>query len=764
MDAALAEFHSTPEGLLTLSDSGKAPPRRVADAASGYAIFKKMRDDDREANAKRAKVQAMLDGEPPWRQADLIETGQGARSNLNFDEAGALLEFAMSGYVDLFSSTEEFLRFKLRRNAFPVQQAMEYEAKISQHWTQMLRQWGSFYHRFLYCCHHFIANGVSVAYFPDHYDWRWQVAKFGDFFIPRHTQADPGALEMAGAEQKYLPSQLFRFIQNEQVAAAAGWNVPAVKKVLSKMVAQTSKQPELTNDWESIQERLKNNDTYYDATYGEVDIAHLWVREFGGAWSHYIMHDEGGCQEYLYEKPNKYPSNRPPFFFFTYGIGTNGYYHSIRGLGYKIFPHIQVSNRLRNQVIDSAMLTSSLLIQPADEQALQDLALTYYGPYAVLPPGNKVIERSVPNLQANALPVIQDMSGLLQGKTGQYSSVGMFADSKERTRFEVEAYVARVSKLSITSLNLFYEPFQALLREIARRTFAPAYGPDMPGGDFVRDLKDRLLEDGVPEEALSLIDFDRCTVVRAVGGGSPEARQLILNELAAEASSFDDVGRRNLLRDRLAAKVGYDMADRYAPASLEPRPTVDDKLAMLENEQLIAGASIPALQNEVHLTHLATHVSRIGQYFDAVEAGQIDLAEVVAPMVGLHAHATEHVELGGMDPAIMQQVAAYRQQLQQYGEMIWNGQKKLQALARERAKAEEQAQAQGGQPGEATVGGSPLPPELERKLIEHNLRLKMKTEEHEMKLRQREQEFLQKRVLADIEAARKISGPQPTIA
>lgn len=759
MDASLQEFQNTPEGLLTLSNSGKAPERRVADATSGYAIFAKMRDDDREANVKRAKVQAMIDGEPPWRQADLIETGQGSRSNLNFDEAGALLEFAMSGYVDLFSSTEEFLRFKLRKNTFPLQQTMEYEAKISSHWTQMLRQWNSFYHRFLYCCHHFIANGVSVAYFPDHFDWRWQVAKFGDFFIPRHTQADPGALEVAGAEQKYRPSQLYRFISDESAATAMGWNVPAVKKILAKMVSNSSKQPHVTDDWEDVQERLKNNDTFYDATYGEIDIAHLWVREFSGKWSHYMMSDEGGCSEFLYEKAEKYPANRPPFHFFTYGIGTNGYFHSIRGLGYKIFPHVQVSNRLRNQVVDSAMLTSSLLIQPADEQALRDLALTYYGPYAVLPPGNKVIERTLPNLQNNALPVIQDMANLLQGKTGQYSSVGMFSDSKERTRFEVEAYVARVSKLSITSLNLFYEPFQALLREVARRTFANDYGPDMPGGDFVQELRDRLIGDGVPELALDAIDFDRCTVVRAVGGGSPEARQLILNELAAEASGFDDVGRRNLLRDRVAAKVGYDSADRYAPPALEPRPTIDDKLALIENEQLVNGADIPALPTEVHLTHLKIHVSRIAQYFDAVEAGQIDLAQVVAPMVGLHAHATQHVELGGADPAIAESIAAFRQQLQQFGEMIWNGQKKLQAMARQEAQAQEQqAQQQPAAEGEATVGGGPLPPLLERKLIEHNLRLQMKQEEHDLRMRQREQEFLQKRVLADAEAARKVAS------
>jgi hypothetical protein len=330
----------------------------------------------------------------------------------------------------------------------------------------------------------------------------------------------------------------------------------------------------------------------------------------------------------------------------------------------------------------------------------------------------------------------------------------MFADDKERTRFEVEAYVARMSKLSITSLNLFYEPFQNLLREVARRVFNPAYGPDLPGGDLVVELRDRLLEEGVPEEAFGVIDFDRCTVNRAVGGGSPEARQLILNELAREAPAFDEVGRHNLLRDRVAARVGYDLADRYVPESTEPRPTIDDKLAVLENSHLIGGEDIKAQSNELHLIHLKHHDARLRQYFDALESGQANLAEVVQPMVMIHAHATQHVEMGGVDPAISDMVAIYRQQLQQYGEMIWNGQEKLKAEAR---KAEEAAAAEApeGQQAAPTQDQS-LPPEMERKLIEHNLRLQMKQDEHQQKLQMRQAEFAQKQAINDAKEAAKL--------
>jgi hypothetical protein len=752
MKNALQEFQQTDDGLLTASKEGDVPSRRIADAKSAHASLRKMMDDDSESSRGRAQFQAMFDGQRPYRDEDLIETGQGGRSNLNFDEAGALLEFSMSGYVDLFSNTDEFMRFRLRQNSFPAPERMRYESIISKNFTGLLRKWSSFFHKFLYCCHHFVADGLSVCYYPDHLDWRWHVAKLGDFFFPRHTLADPGALELAGSVQKYRPSQIYAYIKNPTQAAELGWDVKAVREALIKSANATGDRR--VADWEQVQERLKNNDLYFDCVGSEIAVGHLWVKEFSGMWSHYQFLNDGSPTEFIYKKEDKYPSNRPPFHVFMFGIGSNGYVHSIRGLGYKIYPHIQVSNRLRNQVVDSAMLSSSVMIQPADEQALADLSLTYYGPYAILTPGNKVIERTIPNLANNAMPVINDMSGLLQSKTGQYSSVGMFADDKERTRFEVEAYVARMSKLSITSLNLFYEPFQNLLREVARRVFNPAYGPDLPGGDLVVELRDRLLEEGIPEEAFGVIDFDRCSVNRAVGGGSPEARQLILNELAKEAPSFDDIGRHNLLRDRVAARVGYDLADRYVPENTEPRPTIDDKLAVLENAHLINGEDIQAQSNELHLIHLKHHDARLRQFFDALESGESSLADSVQPMVMIHAHATQHVEMGGVDPAISDMVAVYRQQLQQYGEMIWNGQEKLKAEAR---KAQEAAAspAETGQPT-APPQDQSLPPEMERKLIEHNLRLEMKQEEHQQKLNMRQAEFAQKQAINDAKEAAKM--------
>lgn len=753
MRTAIQKFSEAPDGTQTVNASGEPPNFRIKDASAAYESFRKMRDDDEKSSLNRASIQDMLDGASPYEEADLVETGQADRSNLNFDEAGGTVEYALSGYVDLFNSTENFLSIKMLPSSYEQAEQLRHEAAWTSEFTAMLREWPSFFSRFLACCHHFVVDGIGVCYFHDHVDWRFEVARLGEFYLPRMTKADPGEVDLAAAVRSYKASTLWGFIRNEDAAAAMGWDVSQVKSLLVQVAAGNTFGGQRYSNWEELQVELKNNDLLLDTSSagGNIKVVHMWVKEYSQKWSQFMFVDSPDAKVFLYKKLERYPESRPPFIIFPYGIGTNGYYHSVRGLGWKIFPHIQLSNRLRNQVVDAAMLSSSLLLQPQDEQSLNELALTYYGPYAVIPPSSKVVERTIPNLTQVAMPVINELSSLLQAKTGQYSSMGVFADGKERSRFEVEAYVARASKLSITSLNLFYGPFQMLMREILRRVVLPEYGANLGGGSFVQELKKRLLRAGVPEDSFNKVDVGKCVVVRAVGGGSAEARQMILNDLATLAPALDEVGRRNLLRDQVASKVGHDLVDRYVPPSLDSRTTVEDKLALMENEALVSGQAIPVLSNESHITHLPRHVNRMQQLADAIESGQMDIVQALQPLLTLHSHAVEHIKMGGSDPAVAGQMASYRQSLQQFGEFIYNGQERAKKLRR----AEEAGAAAAGQDLSTAPRG--ITPDMEQTLARHRLELQIMQEKHEMKQRLVLADAQTKRNLADAEAAAKLA-------
>ena len=98
--------------LETIAESGKAPRTRIKDVKSAHSIYMAMRQADDASSLDRVKIQSMLDGEPPYSPNQLKALGQGYRANLNFGEASAALETALSAYSDLVNSVDKLVSVK----------------------------------------------------------------------------------------------------------------------------------------------------------------------------------------------------------------------------------------------------------------------------------------------------------------------------------------------------------------------------------------------------------------------------------------------------------------------------------------------------------------------------------------------------------------------------------------------------------------------------------------------------------------------------
>jgi hypothetical protein len=750
----LSDNVSKPEDLLVpgVTEDGLPPCSRVKDADSLREIYKRLKDADRVASSNRAEVQAMFDGQPPYDEAELRATGQAFRCNLNFDEASSLLEQSVGQYTDLLNSVENLVTVKTRVGSEA--QRAEWEPIIAEEVTHLLRAWPEFHTKYLLLAHHFISHGVGIALFEDEVDWRWSVIGLGDFLMPRKTLASEGELEIAVARRSYQAHQLYRYIEDPETAAKTGWDVEAVREALlgakPKTIGSTA-----VGEWEEYQTELKNNDLHYThASASEIKVLHGWVQEFTGEVSHYIaLEDDTAENKWLYSCRCRFPSPSHAFVVFPYGVGSNGYYHSIRGLGHRIFPHIQVSNRLRSQLVDGAMLASSLLIVPETEEALDSLAFSYYGPYAVMNPGFNIAERAVPDFSKNVLPVLADMTEIVGKKVGQYN-VSEPASSREKTRYEVQAQLQEQARVSTASLNLFYEPWNRLLRSVVSRLIRRDYSVLDPGGREVIEFRKRCLERGVPSEALYKIDVASVKAVRALGNGSEQMRTLALTEFTEMIGSLDDVGRRNLIRDRIAARIGYESADRYAPKPTpDGRPVMDEKIAELENGQMRMGSELRVLPNENHIVHARIHLQAMAQVADSVEQGQVPVEQVIDFLAKLFTHTEPHVAEASRDALLAEEAASLRKALQNFGEIVTNGLRKVKA-AQEKAQEEQVAAGPMAQPQVPQID-----PQLESKVAEHQMKLQMMQEQHQAKMQMQIAEAQQKLALRDAETARRIATP-----
>lgn len=708
--------------------------KRLKDVDSALAIYNRLKQADKQSALQRARIDAMFDGEAPYAQGKLNASGQGMKTNLNFGEAQRLLDISLSAYVDLYSSLETFVNVKGTMGEEA--QVHEWEKIVADEITHLLKSWPEFHSNYLRLCTTFIKHGVGVAYFDSPDGWRFRVGSFEDILIPRQTPASEEMIDVAVLRRSYHLHELARFIKDPKAAAKVGWNVDEVKRVMVKNVTTSGRGSFATgnveSDYEALQAELKNNDLYIGVENPTVEVLHFLVREVDGSLSHYSC-VTSSPEKFLYEKQSRYQTAEQAYVLFSYGVGSNGTYHSVRGLGQRIFSHVQTSNRLRCQMVDGAMLSSAIMLQPESSRALEELDFTYFGSYAVLSPNVNIIEKAIPNLSNAVQPALQDMQQQLALNTDTQSPYGPNQSSPYRNKEQVISDMDISTQLSGAALNLFYASWGRLLREVVKR--------------IINDKKDSSVQDffarcnarGVPPEFIMSLDTAKTKPVRAIGDGSRANRLASLRELQSLAGSFDEVGRRNLTRDIVATRAGSDMADRYAPQVQSDRETVDMKIALIENAHLEQGQPVPVLSIELHGAHLEIHMQAFGQLLEALNTGQADPMQAMPVLQAFYQHTAEHIQYAAGEPALETLVGQAKQVLQYGEEMINNTAKALEKVQRDAAQQGGEAPPQeGGGQNDAKLASAEVQMDIAKRKADLDMQIRQAKHEQEMAIKDAE--------------------------
>jgi hypothetical protein len=722
--------------LGSLDEKGKPVETRLKDVSSAVGLFATLLKADEKSAVNRARIDSMFDGAAPYSQSQLTASGQGLKTNLNFGEAQRLLDISLSAYVDLYSSLERLV--EVRATSGERSEQGPKEDVVAEELTNLFRRWPEFHSSYLRLCTQFIKHGVGIAYFDSPDDWKFRVGGFADILIPRQSPASENGIDIAIGRRQYHLHELYHFIKNEKVAKSVGWNVEEVKRVMLDNVKTSGRSHQsgaTYSDYEALQAEIKNNDLYTGIQNPTVDVLHYWVREMDGSVSHYIS-AETSPKDFIYKKVSRYASPEQAYIFFSYGVGSNGTYHSVRGLGQRIFSHVQTSNRLRCQQIDGAMLGSSVMIQPENQRSLDELQFTFYGAYAVLSPNVRIIEKAIPNLGTAVQPALQDLAQQLSLNTDTVSTYGSNQGSPYRNQMQVVADMDVATRISGSTLNLFYASWTRLMREMVRRVIQTKR-PDAAVKDFFARCERR----GISADFIKKFDVEQTKAVRSIGNGSHANRLVALRELQGISGQFDDVGRRNLTRDIVSTRVGHDLADRYVPAQDSQRQTVDTKIAYLENMQLQQGNPVPVVSSELHGQHLQLHVPLLQQIIQALDEGQADPQQALPALQALYQHISETAQYASGDPALQDTVAQTKQVLQYAEEAINNTMKALQKMQRDQAE----------NPQEGT--GQPQVSEIDLKLQKAQVDMQIAQQKAELDMAIKQRKFDQDQAIRDAEAA-----------
>ena len=678
MENALDQIDRLGSELSLLDEKGKAPASRVASAASIRGIYNKLLTDDESSATARVRVQGMKDGDPPFNPAALRAQGQSSRANANFLQGAKIIQRVCNGFNDIIFSPKTLVSVDTEFGEEA--ERFQYNRVISEELTRTIRKWPSFASHFMSLVDKFVTHGVGIAYFPDTVDWRFEVAGFGDFHIPRQTPASEEKIQIAISKQDISVTELFDYIRDEEKARELGWNVEAVKKAVNRATDRAS--TGAIGEYETLQMEIKNYDTVFNRKYQHIRILRTLVLEFDGTLSYYML-EKDGDGEFLCKVPSKYKSVNEAFVFFCYGIG-NGTFHSIRGLGHTLSPLVQLYNRLMCMMSDSAMLSGSVMIQPESQKALDEMKLNFFGPFAVLTPGLEIKDKMYPNLATSSMPVLTEVKDRMADSGSMFMTGQSQRSEVYQNRLNSEAQMEEMAGGDSASVDLFYASWDRIIREMVRRIVTGSKSDPL-----IREFRDRVRKKGVPDEALKSIDHDSTYATRAIGAGNPAYRTIGLNRLTQLLPNLDEIGQKRLIYEIVSDTVGYQNADYFAQRPEEQRLNVEAKVAEMENILLLQGNPVGVNPEELHATHALIHVGPLQQQIEGIERGTID---PVASLPGLRAmldHLGAHAEPLARDPGQRSVFGIVKEAINNLTQIVDNFERSIRANERDGAAPQE---------------------------------------------------------------------------
>jgi hypothetical protein len=683
------------ESTLATISNGQVPSTRMADAESTQAFAQRLRQNDEKRAKKRALVNGLVDGNPPYKAAKLRDAGMANACNVNWGTARSYMESGAGAFYDLASEAPGFIGVTV--NYGTPEEREIWGRVLSKEADRILARDTSWDWSIQHSQNEMTLHGCGPLVFESEFQVLPTATRCGELRVPERTKANTDHWEAATVDSEYYPPELYEFIQNEKAAAAVGWNVAYVKKVIEAAL-RTNEGNGTNYDWEYYQQQLKNNSfDYFDDTR-VCKLVHCFWREFDGRITHGIVErdntvgntrlqrptEQPESVKYLYLKVGRYESWAQCIHPMYFDRGNGGFHHSVTGLGVKMYGSMEYENRLLCNGMDKAF-RPSLLFRPTSAETAQRFQLTRHADYGVVPPGYETQQMPTGSFIEDVLVMYRASSDLMRSNLSSYrQQAPTRKEGNPVTAFEKQMEASQMSALSKTTFNRYYKQLDALYAEIVRRLCLPATTEAS-----AKEFQKRCKEQGVPAQAFSKID--QVQAIRVIGQGSAFMRKVSVDSLMPVVGSLPEEGRNNWLKDKIAAEAGQSAVTRYFPER-------DQKLA--SDQQSEAAQWVGTMKTGVpHIitssqsapVYAATFISAGVQALQSLQQGA-DPMEVLAFLDVIGPAAMAHLQRFSQDQLRAELYAKLLEQWQSMSAVTDDLRQQVQQMQQQR-----QAQAQATQ-------------------------------------------------------------------
>ena len=701
-----------------------APTTRMKDAMSVQNYFRKLIDNDCKRSYKRARLNGLVDGQPPYKSTKLREQGRADACNVNWGRARSYMESGSGAFYDLFSEAPGYIT---TRTSFGTDEQKEtWSSIMSEEADRALKSSPVWDYEMSISIDNLVLHGIGPLMFEDAYRCLPKAFLCGDLKVPEFTKSDTFYWESCGVQATYYPVELYDFIRDEKYATAVGWDVEFTRKVIANAIGIRN-EAGIMYEWEFYEAELKNNAlSYYDESK-ICRLAHVFWQEFDGRITHAIVQrDQAAGLEikYLYLNIGRYAkfSNVIHPMYFDHGNG--GYHHSVTGLGVKMFGAMEYENRLICNLGDKAF-SPKMLFKPTTADATQKLTLARFGEYGVLPRGTEAVQTPVQGVMTESLEMYGLVKDLNSDVLGAYRQVAPSSNTSGNpaTKYQKMMEAALQAGLSKTQFNRFYVQLDQLYGEIYRRL--TRFNSICP---MAKEFQERCDKRGVPREALQRTEYVQAT--RAVGQGNGFMRKQSIDAVFQVAGALPEDGRTNLIRDKIAAEAGQYAVTRYYPQKQTPMPSDQEVNALVQVAQMKTGMPSKAASSQNPVIYATVFVQAGMQALQSLQKGG-DPHEVLRFLTLDGPAIAAHLQRFAADPTRKQ----VHDQLEGQLKKIASATDQLkQALMKQAKDQQAQQQKQQQVMNDQQIAAQKLQGDMQLKKAKVAAQLKQSEEKHRLKM------------------------------
>lgn len=590
----------------TLLDSGRPPETRIGNAMQARSIYQRLWQADFYYRApKRAELNGLSDGNPPYIQKELDDAGMSHRCNINFRVTKSYRSNAVGAFYDLFNEAPTYADIRLK-NVSP--EESERSSRIATlHFDWLCRYEPRFDYDEQRSEDEMVWHGRGPLVFQDVFDWRPTAILDRQLLVPDMTLSDTSYWDNeAVILSDYAVDKLWEYIRNEKEAAMLGWNVERAKQAIIKASLESTKGG-LFNRWEWHQQQLKNGSRDYAGSSNTVSVAHVLCKEFAkageseGKITHVMVVRDNSDQKpdtFLFQKIGRFDSWSECIHPMYYDRGSEGYHHSSTGMGTEMYSTMALQNRLLCSLADRAMLPK-LMLKPTTSTAADGMSITQNGDHLLLTEGTDVVQTPLAGLTEEEMMFNRELTNMVSSNLSQYrtnAAEPVKGNPETATGRRLDA--SQQAALQKTQMNRYYMQRDGVYSEMFRRAVNTT-SKTSPGGARAMEFIERCKNDGVTVAMLKSVEWVKAS--RVVGQGSAFLRKDTLNELwVTVGPGLPEDGRSNLVDDMIATGAGPTGVERYNPkASANKLPSDQYALAVSQVADMKIGveAVVTSSQN-----------------------------------------------------------------------------------------------------------------------------------------------------------------------